>query len=256
MSGPYQVWVDFFDDNYRKFYAGLLHPVRTEFEVASVVSLLSLREGARVLDLCCGDGRHAIPLQRRGMKVCGVDLAAPMLRAAQRRGLSVLGEESAQPLWVQADGGRLPLRAAFDAVVMLYNSISFGTRAMTESMLANARAALRPGGQILIECTHRDHEARAASTEEDIEEMDGLPGETGPLRIERWFDPIAGEQHARMTFEQGGEVREKHLRYLVYTAGELKALLESAGFSNVELFGGYDARPFGLNTPAVLRARA
>ena len=28
----------------------------------------------------------------------------------------------------------------------------------------------------------------------------------------------------------------------------------SAGFARVELFGGYDGRPFGLDTPAVIRA--
>ena len=250
MSG-YEVWVDFFDERYRELYAGMLHPVRTEIEVAAVVSLLGLREGARVLDLCCGDGRHSVPLQRRGMRVCGVDLAEPRLRGARARGLNVLGEDAAQPLWVRADGGRLPLRPIFDAVVLLYNSISFGSREMTQALLTNARAALRPGGQILVECMHRDHEARAASDCEDIEEVNSS---FGPLRIERWFEPIAGEQHAKMSFMHEGVRIEKHLRYLVYTAGELREFLLEAGFSKVELFGGYDARPLGISTPAVIRA--
>ena len=42
--------------------------------------------------------------------------------------------------------------------------------------------------------------------------------------------------------------------HLVYTAGELRQFLLEAGFSKVELFGGYDARPLGINTPAVIRA--
>ena len=69
------------------------------------------------------------------------------------------------------------------------------------------------------------------------------------------FDPILGEQHALMSFAlPSGERREKHLRYLVYTAGELRQFCLDAGFTNVELLGGYDGRAFGLDTPAVIRA--
>ena len=248
----HEVWVDFFDDAYRELYAELLHPVRTEFEVASVVRLLALREGERVLDLCCGDGRHAIPLQRRGMRVTGVDLALPMVRGAQARARRVLNDEDSQPIFIRGDCARLPLRPVFDAAVLLYNSISFGSRAMTEGLLKNARAALGAGGRMLIECTHRDHEARAARVDRDVEE---LPGPKGPIEIERWFDPIAGEQHAKMRFKDAdGSAREKHLRYLLYTAGELRQLVLGAGFRDVELLGGYDGKPFGLDTPAVIRA--
>ena len=142
-DGDYQVWVDFFDDAYRELYAGLLHPVRTEFEVAALVRLLALREGERVLNLCCGDGRHAVPLQRRGLRVTGVDLAAPMVRAARARAQRVLNEDDPQPVFIRADCGQLPLRPLFDAALLLYNSISFGSRAMTQALFANAHAALR-----------------------------------------------------------------------------------------------------------------
>jgi SAM-dependent methyltransferase len=251
-AGGYQVWVDFFDDAYRDIYSELLHPARTEHEVAAVVRLLRLSEGERVLDLCCGDGRHAVPLQRRGLRVTGVDLSAAMVRSARARGLRVLADDDPQPLWIRADCGKLPLRASFDAALLLYNSISFGSREMTQALFESARSALGAGGRMLIECTHREHEARAALGERATQE---LSTPLGPVLIERRFDPRLGEQHAKMTFrDRAGAPQEKHLRYLTYSAGELQRMLELAGFARIELFGGYDQRAFSADTPAVLRA--
>jgi len=251
-DGDYQVWVEFFDDVYRELYATLLHPVRTEFEVAALVRLLALGEGQRVLDLCCGDGRHAVPLQRRGMQVTAVDLALPMVSAARARARRVLNEEDPQPVFIRADCGQLPVRPLFDAALLLYNSISFGSRSMTCALFANAHAALKPGAKLLVECTHRDHEARAAMASQEVEE---IRGPAGTVQVTRRFDPDRGEQHARMLFiDAAGTTREKHLRYLVYTAGEIREMLGAAGFSSVELFGGYDERAFGVETPAVFRA--
>ncbi|MBI4569604.1 MAG: methyltransferase domain-containing protein, partial [Planctomycetes bacterium] len=51
-------------------------------EVAAIIPLLSLAPGARVADICCGWGRHAVALARRGMRVVGVDLSPDLLRLA------------------------------------------------------------------------------------------------------------------------------------------------------------------------------
>ncbi|HKG95752.1 MAG TPA: methyltransferase domain-containing protein [Gemmatimonadaceae bacterium] len=57
---------------------------------------------SRVLDLCCGPGRHALPLAERGYDVTGVDRDAAALGAARRAaGLRMLGAyaefDEAQP---------------------------------------------------------------------------------------------------------------------------------------------------------------
>jgi tellurite methyltransferase len=56
----------------RDFHAGAPGPFGSAS--AEVLTLLcSLRPGARVLDLGCGAGRHALPLARAGMDVTAVD---------------------------------------------------------------------------------------------------------------------------------------------------------------------------------------
>ena len=140
-------WTEFFDDDYPFLYGAALTPERTEREVAGAVAILGLREGQRLLDLCCGDGRHAVALQRRGLRVTGVDASRPLLRRAARKARAVLGgaraddgdsdgeaaahepgqqrSTAALPLLVQADARALPLRCAFDAAVILFSSIGY-----------------------------------------------------------------------------------------------------------------------------------
>lgn len=71
----------------------------SEGELRAVVASL---EGCRsVVDVGTGTGRYALPLERHGFTVLGVDLSRAMLRVARRKGRFEL---------LQADAFRLPLR--------------------------------------------------------------------------------------------------------------------------------------------------
>ena len=54
-------------------------------ELDAVAALLGIKPGAAVPDLCCGVGRHALQLARRGFRVTGVDRAAAYLQTAQEK---------------------------------------------------------------------------------------------------------------------------------------------------------------------------
>jgi SAM-dependent methyltransferase len=248
-------WViGFFDQRYRALYGELLGPERSESEVADLVALLGLPEGARLLDLCCGDGRHAVPLQRRGFRVCGLDLAPDMITEARRRALRVLGDPAeeapelegdrpaaAQPLWVRAEAQRPPLRPVFDAVLLLYNSFVFGDRAEARAILRGARAVLRPGGQLLLDCAHRDALVRRVPPGGQRETV---ALRLGPVEVHRWIEAEDGLAWASLRFGEQGLPREKRLRHLLFTATEVREMLQEAGFSSVQLYSDYRRGPF------------
>ena len=234
-------WREFFDDDYLLLYGAALTPERTEQEVAGAASLLRLRPGARLLDLCCGDGRHAVALQRRGYRVTGVDASRPLLLGARWRAEAV----GAHPALIQADARRLPLGgSAFDAALLLFNSIGYGTDADSVAMLRSARAA---APQLLLECAHRDEQVRRAAPGVS---RDWLEIRGARILTERWIDPLEGVAHA--VFRFGAPERVKELRHRLYSATEVVALLREAGFDRVECHGGYDRRPFGLDAPMLV----
>ena len=55
-----------FDEQYLRLWAPNLPPERAQWELEGLLKLLDLPPGASVLDLCCGHGRHAVPLAQRG----------------------------------------------------------------------------------------------------------------------------------------------------------------------------------------------
>src|SRR5947209_19024762 len=71
-------WRTWFGPGYLALYDETLG-ARTPIEIDQLEALLQLRPPLRILDLPCGQGRHAIELARRGYDVTGVDLS-PYLR--------------------------------------------------------------------------------------------------------------------------------------------------------------------------------
>src|ERR1700681_536519 len=78
---PMSWYTDFFaSGDYARVYEGLEEDAARQ--AACVVRELALKPGERLLDLCCGTGRHARELRARGARVAGLDLdRASLLRA-------------------------------------------------------------------------------------------------------------------------------------------------------------------------------
>ncbi len=72
-------WDVYFNELYLRMSETILTPDRTAQEVAGVMTLLDLQPGARILDLCCGQGRHAVPLARAGYRMIGLDRSTYLL---------------------------------------------------------------------------------------------------------------------------------------------------------------------------------
>src|SRR5262249_58079316 len=90
-------------------------------EVARVMDVLGLPSGARILDVPCGQGRHAHLLAEAGVDVDGVDYSAELLARARRRGTG------ARLRYTQGDMRSLPppWTGRFDAVLDPFPTLCF-----------------------------------------------------------------------------------------------------------------------------------
>lgn len=245
--GSGEWWEEYFDRTFVRIYRDFLTPERTAREVEGIVEILGLPQGARVLDLACGWGRHSIELARAGFRVTGVDLSETLLARARRRaeaaGVSVE--------WVRADMREVPREGEFDAVLSLYSSLGYFLSDEEDlRVLRGAHRALRPGGWLLLETMHRDHVVGGYADRDWWEADDGTL-----VWVEREFDAVEGVSREWLRWRKGEEGGEKFHALRVRTATEWDALLRRAGLRPVEWYGGWEMEPF-VHTSEVLVAAA
>lgn len=142
-----------FGEDYLEIYEPFLSVEGSAAQVESILALLGLHSGARVLDLCCGYGRHAIPLAKRGYAVTGYDLSATFLGLARAEAK----RQGADVRWIHGDMRELPFTGEFDAAINIFTSFGYFEDPLDDlKTLRGVRKALRPGGRFLLETFHRD----------------------------------------------------------------------------------------------------
>jgi SAM-dependent methyltransferase len=211
--------------------------------VRGVVKMLGLRPPADVLDLCCGAGRHAVGLAALGHRVTGLDWSRELLadgaEEAARRGVSLD--------LVRGDMRRLRYRRRFDAVLNLFTSFGyFETEREDIAVLQGVRRALRPGGVFIIDVLNKEWLMRHFTPRFTQENPEGDIVRAYNSLI---FDPLTSRLDNRRTVVQrDGRKRETFLRFKVYTLHDLARLVETAGMKVQKAYGGFDGRPYGLDT--------
>lgn len=218
-------------------------PRKTQAEVRGVVRMLGLRGPADLLDLCCGAGRHSLGLAALGHRVTGLDWSRELLALAQEEA----ARRGARAVFARGDMRRLHYRGRFDAVVNLFTSFGyFESDAEDLAVMNGVRRALRPGGRFLIDVLNKEWLMRHFTPAfwQRNPEGDVLRA-FNRLR----FDPLTSRLENRRTlYFRGGRRQEAFLRFKVYTLHDLARLVETAGMEVEKAFGGFDGRPYGLDT--------
>jgi D-alanine-D-alanine ligase len=128
----------------------------TRKEVRVFSEILSVKPEEKVLDLCCGQGRHSLELARAGVKnVEGLDRSHYLVQRAKaqakKEGLSVRFREG--------DARKLPYPAdSFDQIMILGNSFGYFETAQDDlRVLKEVFRALKPWGKLLIDVTDGEY---------------------------------------------------------------------------------------------------
>ena len=243
-TSPPETWDAFFDDFYLRAYADEERDAEAGAVALAAARLTGCPAGGEVLDVPCGCGRHAIPLARAGYRVSGVDRSSVLLAEAERRS----GEAVT---FVNADYRELPFAdESFDAAINLYTSLGYLGDEEDTKVLAAIRRVLRDGGRLVIEMMHRDRLVGMAT-----DRYWRLMGEGRLLFEQSTFDPASGVAQTTQTLIEGDGRRDSRtFSVRVYTATELLAMIERAGFSDAKAYGGFEAEPLAPSTRLVIAA--
>jgi SAM-dependent methyltransferase len=232
--------VDFFRGVALELWRRVMTPEQTRTEVEFLERVLRIAPEAQVLDVPCGNGRHALELANRGYSMTGVDLSEEFIA-------EVRSKSSSPPRWICGDMCELPWTSEFDAAYCFGNSFGYLDRANAGKFLARIARALKPRGRFAVE---------TGMAAESI-----LPG----LLKTRWFKagdifmlsenqyhPAEGRLDIDYTFIQSGAVETRPTCSYVFTAAELCRMHAEAGLEPLDLLGSTAGEPFQLGSPRLI----
>jgi SAM-dependent methyltransferase len=225
------------DQNYA--YSELPSDEETAEELEFISRVLGLEEGALILDLCCGQGRHSVGLADMGYSVIGLDSSRTLLDMTRE----VVSESSLSRLWfVEGDMRDIPIReGTCDAAINLFTSFGFFDDAGNLQVLKSVASVLKPGGKFLLDYWNPYMAAQLDGTRNWWWITDSLLA-----LAEAQYDFSTGRLRDLRTIvdveKSSVENAMREVRF--YTLPELEKMLEEAGLHILEVYGDIDEREY------------
>jgi D-alanine-D-alanine ligase len=149
-------WQRIFNSLYLKTDADVVDdPFITCQEVDTFSKILNLSLEDKILDLCCGHGRHVLELARRGFKVEGLDRSRHLIQKAR----AISKKENLSVKFREGDARKLPYgNDTFDVVMIMGNSFGyFETEQDDLRVLNEISRVLKPWGRMLLDVSDGEY---------------------------------------------------------------------------------------------------
>ncbi len=231
MKKWYRSW--FNSPYYHILYANRDHN-EAELFIDRISEYFHLKENDRVLDACCGKGRHSIYLNKKGIDVTGIDLSSESIAYAKQF-------ENDHLHFYEHDIRNLLSANYFDFVFNLFTSFGYFRRENEDIKAIKAFAKnLKPGGILMMDFLNVD-QITSNIQPEDEKCIDGIlfkiqkKIENGLITKKINFDD-AGCQ-----YEFKEEVKALHLT-------DFKRYFDMADLELIQLFGSYHLEPFNVDS--------
>lgn len=223
--------MDWFERSFREDYL-IVYQHRDDFsadrEIANLLDHLPIAETGRVLDLCCGSGRHSRALARRGYEVVGVDLSPVLLSLAHEQNTY----DNLQ--FYRHDMREIPFENEFDIVVNLFTSFGyFVEEADNQRVVYNMAKALKPGGEVVIDYLNPAY-VKMNLIPRSEREVDGLQ-----IEERRWIEDGFVKKEIIVRDAEAAEPRRYMEQVRLFEQDQLMSMLKQAGFDDISLYGDY-----------------
>jgi SAM-dependent methyltransferase len=181
---------------------------RTAKEVEFISQCAPLPAFEKILDACCGMGRHARALASRGYSVTGVERDSAAIARARDLG--------GGPRYVHIDLQEYrPAAAAFDLAIVLSQSFGYFDAPTNRELLGRLANGVRKGGRIILDLWNPEFFA-AHEGERNLETSVGSVRERKRVKGGRLF--------VHLRYPDG---LEEDFEWQLFTGEEMRSLAES-----------------------------
>ncbi len=214
-------------------YYTLLYGHRDDADAATWVDAIlgrwRLHNGARLMDMACGRGRHAKHFALRGMRTTGVDISEVSIAQARAAVADVdFNVHDMRNAFAQG---------AFDGICCLFTSLGYFDRLDDDQRVFHSVSkALKPGGYFVLDFMNTEVVLRDLVGEEEVQ-RDGVH-----FRIKRCLvDDVLVK---RVTVTDGSEVHRFEERVQALDPNTLETMARNAGLEVMDRTDGPVLTPF------------
>jgi SAM-dependent methyltransferase len=198
----------------------------------------------RVLDCACGTGNISFQLDKLGLEVTGVDIAAGMIRVANEKVAALPASENSRLRFYEADLTSFDLDETFDSATCLYDSLNYILDAeKLQAAFEHIGRHVAPGGVFVF-----DMNSDYAFIADLFTQNDYNPGKNLHYDWRAEFNEETRVCSVTMNFHRiapDGTVQvfqEMH-RERAYTLDEVKRMLRETGWILEFAFDAYTLNP-------------
>lgn len=226
-------FADWFDTSYYHILYKNRDLTEAKQFIERLTDRLSLDKNARVLDLACGKGRHAVTLSECGFDVLGVDLSPNSIGEAK-------SFENDSLKFAVHDMREVIPNEQFDGIFNLFTSFGyFDSISDNQKVVDSIAKMLRPKGSLVIDFMNA-HRVVSNLVEKESKIVDGIT-----FNIQRRFDGT--HIFKEINFEADGSNHSYTERVQALKEEDFIALLTSANFEILDIFGNFNLEKFEEN---------
>jgi len=228
---------DFFEKWYLDIYhsAQIFKPSYIKKGVSFIKEILNLGKGVKILDLCCGQGRHLVPLAKMGYRMTGLDLSKKALALLEKE----LRSKKIKARIIRSDMRKIPFKNEFDAVINMFTSFGYLENDYENLRVLKAvNKALKPGGKFLIDVINRDWLINGDRLSRNFSSKHW--DKRGNLLIleERNYDFKTKRQIVKIwILDKKGKWHKTAYSLRLYSLSEMRNNLNKVGFKIIKVYG-------------------
>jgi cyclopropane fatty-acyl-phospholipid synthase-like methyltransferase len=219
-------------------YYHLLYNHRNEIEAESFIRILfetlNIRKGQKIWDHACGKGRHALALEKIGMRVVGTDLSENSIKQAKKH-------ESENLKFEIHDMRNMYKTNVFDVVVNLFTSFGYFTNENDyEKVFKSVYKSLKPNGLFIIDFLNAE-KVKFNIVPTKIEKRGDID-----FNLEKAIDN--GFVINKISFEDKGQSFSFEEKVRLFSKSDFHQLAINNNFEEIECFGNYNLDTFNEKT--------
>jgi cyclopropane fatty-acyl-phospholipid synthase-like methyltransferase len=231
----------YFDGYYKEIWKTIIPEELTKKETEFMIQYFKLDTESKVLDIMCGYGRHAIALARKGIQVTAVDNLA-----AYTEEITDVAKKEELPISVVTnDVVKYKSRDTFDLVICMGNSLNFFSEPEIIELLSSLSSQIKEEGQLLI---HTWSLAEIVIKDFKKQSQSEINGYKYSAEAKYLFHPTRIETDTLIISSDNIKEVKLAIDY-IFSVAEMEKILNTAGFSRVEIYSIPGRTKFALGDP-------